>query len=262
MCDNKPVYKRVLLKLSGEAMAKKETRVIDGKEKTEIVSIFDENMVAEIASAVKKCVENGVQIAIVIGAGNIWRGKLGESVDRTRADHMGMLATTINCLRFADALEKLGLRAHVMTPVSMEAFAEPFQYRRAIDYLENGEVVIFACGIGIPFVSTDTATVVRAAEIHADVILMGKNIDGVYEKDPEEVPSAKKFRTVSYAYCLEKKLTATDIASSALAEEQGIDSYVFSLKKPQNIVKAVHGENIGTLVTAHATEPILFENPK
>ena len=241
MCDNQPAYKRVLLKLSGEALAKKETRVIDGEKKTELVSIFDENKVAEIASAVKSCIDSGVQVAIVIGAGNIWRGKLGEGVDRARADHMGMLATTINCLRFSDALEKLGIRAHVMTPVSMEAFAEPFQYRRAIDDLEAGEPVIFACGIGIPFVSTDTATVVRAAEIHADVILM-----------------AKKFRTVSYAYCLEKKLAATDISSSVLAQEQGIDSYVFSLAEAQNIVKAVHGENIGTLVTTRDTEPTLF----
>lgn len=258
MCDNQPAYKRVLLKLSGEALAKKETRVIDGEKKTELVSIFDENKVAEIASAVKSCIDSGVQVAIVIGAGNIWRGKLGEGVDRARADHMGMLATTINCLRFSDALEKLGIRAHVMTPVSMETFAEPFQYRRAIDDLEAGEPVIFACGIGIPFVSTDTATVVRAAEIHADVILMAKNIDGVYDKDPRKFPDAKKFRTVSYAYCLEKKLAATDISSSVLAQEQGIDSYVFSLAEAQNIVKAVHGENIGTLVTTRDTEPTLF----
>ncbi len=258
MCENKSAYKRVLLKLSGEALAKKETRVIDGEEKTELVSIFDENKVMEIASAVKNCIESGVQVAIVIGAGNIWRGKLGEGVDRARADHMGMLATTINCLRFADALEKLGCRAHVMTPVSMEAFAEPYQYRRAIDYLEGGEPVIFACGIGIPFVSTDTATVVRAAEIHADVILMAKNIDGIYTADPCKYPDAQKFRTVSYAYCLEKKLAATDISSSALAEEQGIDSYVFSLADPENIRRVVHGEQIGTLVTTRDTEPVLF----
>ena len=152
MCENKPAYTRVLLKLSGEALAKKETRVICGTEKEELISIFDEVKIAEIASAVQRCINDGVQVAIVIGAGNIWRGKLGEGVDRTRADHMGMLATTINCLRFADALEKHNLRPHVMTPVSMDAFAEPFQYRHAINYLEAGEPVIFACGIGIPFV--------------------------------------------------------------------------------------------------------------
>ena len=258
MCEKKPAYKRVLLKLSGEALAKKETRVICGTEKEEIISIFDEVKIAEIASAVQRCINDGVQVAIVIGAGNIWRGKLGEGVDRTRADHMGMLATTINCLRFADALEKHNLRAHVMTPVSMDAFAEPFQYRHAIDYLEAGEPVIFACGIGIPFVSTDTATVVRAAEIHADIILMAKNIDGIYDKDPRKYTDAVKFRSVSYAYCLENKLAATDIASSDLAEEQGIDSYVFSLSDPKNIVKAVYGEQIGTLVTVKNTEPVLF----
>lgn len=258
MCEKKPAYKRVLLKLSGEALAKKETRVICGTEKEELISIFDEVKIAEIASAVQRCINDGVQVAIVIGAGNIWRGKLGEGVDRTRADHMGMLATTINCLRFADALEKHNLRPHVMTPVSMDAFAEPFQYRHAIDYLEAGEPVIFACGIGIPFVSTDTATVVRAAEIHADIILMAKNIDGIYDKDPRKYTDAVKFRSVSYAYCLENKLAATDIASSALAEEQGIDSYVFSLSDPKNIVKAVYGEQIGTLVTVKDTEPVLF----
>ena len=258
MCEKKPAYKRVLLKLSGEALAKKETRVICGTEKEELISIFDEVKIAEIASAVQRCINDGVQVAIVIGAGNIWRGKLGEGVDRTRADHMGMLATTINCLRFADALEKHNLRPHVMTPVSMDAFAEPFQYRHAIDYLEAGEPVIFACGIGIPFVSTDTSTVVRAAEIHADIILMAKNIDGIYDKDPRKYTDAVKFRSVSYAYCLENKLAATDIASSALAEEQGIDSYVFSLSDPKNIVKAVYGEQIGTLVTVKDTEPVLF----
>lgn len=258
MCEKKPAYKRVLLKLSGEALAKKETHNIDGVEKTETVSIFDEAKIAEIAAAVRDCIRDGVQVAVVIGAGNIWRGKLGEGVDRARADHMGMLATTINCLRFADALEKLGLRAHVMTPVSMDAFAEPFQYRRAIEYLEAGEPVVFACGIGIPFVSTDTATVVRAAEIHADVILMAKNIDGIYSADPRKHADAVKFRKVSYAYCLENKLVATDVSASALAEEQGIDSYVFSLADPANIGKAVHGEQIGTLVTTNDTEPEIF----
>lgn len=258
MCEHKPAYKRVLLKLSGEALAKKETHIMDGAEITETVSIFDEAKIAEIASAVRDCIHDGVQVAVVIGAGNIWRGKLGEGVDRARADHMGMLATTINCLRFADALEKLGLRAHVMTAVPMEAFAEPFQYRRAIDYLEAGDPVIFACGIGIPFVSTDTATVVRAAEIHADVILMAKNIDGVYSADPRKEPNAQKFHTVSYAYCLEHKLGATDVSASALAEEQKIDSYVFSLNDPTNIGRAVHGEKIGTLVTTTNSEPELF----
>lgn len=258
MSTRKPAYKRVLLKLSGEALAKKETRVIDGAEKTELVSIFDDEKITEIASAVRDCVNADVQVAVVIGAGNIWRGKLGEGVDRTRADHMGMLATTINCLRFSDALEKVGLHPHVMTPVSMETFAEPFHYRRAIDFLEEGEPVIFACGIGIPFVSTDTATVVRAAEIHADVILMAKNIDGIYDKDPRKYNDAVKFKTVSYAYCLEHKLAATDISSSALAEEQNIDSYVFSLDEPQNIMKAIYGEQIGTLVTSTATIPQLF----
>ena len=159
-----------------------------------------------------------------------------------------MLATTINCLRFSDALEKLGIRAHVMTPVSMEAFAEPFQYRRAIDDLEAGEPVIFACGIGIPFVSTDTATVVRAAEIHADVILMAKNIDGIYSADPKKDPTAKRYDEITYKEILEKELKALDMTATTFCMENDIKLYAFALSDPKNIHRVIMGEKIGTVI--------------
>jgi len=246
----RPVYKRVLLKLSGEALALKETVTADGKKREEVKEIFDGAKLQEIAAVVKNCVDMGVQVGIVIGAGNIWRGKMGEGVTRARADHMGMLATTINCLRFQDALEKTGLDARVMTAVQMNSFAEPFQYKDAIAYMEQGRPVIFAAGTGVPFVSTDTAAVVRAAEIQADIILMAKSVDGVYDRDPAKDPeNAVKYKKLSYEICLRDDLKATDTAASAIAEEQKIDSYVFSLEDPENIIRTVCGEQIGTLVT-------------
>ena len=242
-----PAYRRVLLKLSGEAL------------KNDAASILDFAYMDTVVAQIKRCVESGVQLAVVIGAGNIWRGKLGVDVTRARADHMGMLATTINCLRFQDALEKVGVDAKVMTAIPMNGFTETFQFKNAIEYMENGKPVIFAGGIGIPFVSTDTATVVRACEIQADMILMAKSVDGVYDKNPSEHKDAKKYKKVSYDICLQKKLGATDITASALAEEQKIDSYIFDLKDPENIVRVVSGEEIGTLVTYEKIEePIMY----
>ena len=257
----KPVYKRILLKLSGEALALKETYVENGKQKEEVKEIFDAAKLDEIAAVVKTCVDMGVQVGIVIGAGNIWRGKLGEGVTRARADHMGMLATTINCLRFQDALEKAGLDAKVMSAVMMPNFAEMFHYKTAIDYMEKGCPVIFAAGTGIPFVSTDTTSVVRAAEIQADIILMAKSVDGVYDRDPAKDPeNAVKYKELSYEICLWDDLKATDTAASAIAEEQKINSYVFSLEDPENIIRTVCGEQIGTLVTYEKIEaPVVYE---
>lgn len=259
MNANKCAFKRVLLKLSGEALAEKKIVVENGIEKEEVSEIFDEQKLQIISEAVKRALDMGVQMGIVIGAGNIWRGKLGVNVTRARADHMGMLATTINCLRFQDALEKIGVDAKVMTAIPMDGFTETFQYKNAIDYMENNKPVIFACGIGIPYISTDTATVVRACEIQADMILMAKSVDGVYDKNPSVHKDAKKYKKVSYDICLQNKLGATDITASALAEEQKIDSYIFDLKDPENIVRVVSGEEIGTLVTYEKMDaPIMY----
>ena len=242
-------YKRVLLKLSGEALAKKDPAT------GEIREIFDSDIVAEIASSIERCVSLGVGVGIMIGAGNIWRGKLGQDVNRAKADHMGMLATTINCLRMQDALQKTGLEAVVMTAVTMTDFAEPYNYERAVKYIESGIPVIFACGIGIPYVSTDTAGVVRALEIGANVILMAKNVDGIYSADPTTDPDAVRYKRVSYKTCLDLGLRATDASASAIAMERGIDTLVFPLRGHDSILDAVCGRNIGTLVTAEYTEP-------
>lgn len=242
-------YKRVLLKLSGEALAKKDP------ESGEIREIFDSEIVSEIAASIAHCVSLGVGFGIMIGAGNIWRGKLGHGVNRAKADHMGMLATTINCLRMQDALQKAGLDAVVMTAVTMTDFAEPFNYERAVKYIEDGTPVIFACGIGIPYVSTDTAGVVRALEIGADVILMAKNVDGIYSADPALDPNAVRYKRVSYKTCLDLGLRATDASASAIAMERGIDTLVFPLRGHDSILDAVSGRSVGTLVTAEYAEP-------
>ncbi len=239
-------FKRVLLKLSGEAIAKKGA---DG----ETEEIFDREIIDKITDVIKQLVDDGVQVGIVIGAGNIWRGVLGKGVTRARADHMGMLATMINCLRLEDAIEKKDCKVTVMTPIQMNGFAEAYDFRKAIAHLKEGTVVIFGAGTGIPFVSTDTTAVVRAAEIDADVILMAKNVDGVYTCDPnkeENKGKAKKYKTISYDKCLKDDLHATDVAASALAEQQKIDMYVFALSSPDNILKVVNGEEIGTFVSS------------
>lgn len=247
-------FKRVLLKLSGEAIAKKRPADKDGSDKKDgrIEEIFDGELIDKITDVIGKMTADGVQVGIVIGAGNIWRGALAHGVNRARADHMGMLATMINCLRLEDALEKKNCKVTVMTPIQMNGFAETYDFKKAVEHLEEGSVVIFGAGTGIPFVSTDTAAVVRAAEIDADVILMAKNVDGIYTCNPdleENKGKAKKYRTISYDKCLKDDLHATDVAASALAEEQGIDMYVFGLSSPENILRVVNGEEIGTFVS-------------
>ena len=231
-----PVYKRVLLKLSGEVLAGEKGSGID----------FDK--VLEVCGAVKECVEMGVQVAIVVGGGNFWRGRSSGKMDRTRADHMGMLATAINSLAIADSLESLGVQARVQTAIDMRQIAEPYIRGRAERHLDKGRVVIFGCGTGNPYFSTDTAAALRAAEVGADVILLAKKVDAVYDSDPNLNPDAKKFDTISYIDVLNRGLGVMDSTATSLCMDNNIPIHVFGLSQPENIVKAITGETIGTLV--------------
>lgn len=231
-----PKYKRILLKLSGEAMA--------GDQKTGL----DFDTVLRICSSVKECADAGVEIAVVVGGGNFWRGRSGGKMDRTRADHMGMLATTINALALADALEQLDCDVRVQTAIAMNQIAEPYIRNRATRHLEKGRVVIFGCGTGNPFFSTDTAAALRAAEIEADVIFKASMVDGIYDKDPKTHPDAVKFDTLSYLDVLNKDLKVMDSTAATLCMDNNIPILVFNLDDPQNIVRAVNGDNIGTIV--------------
>ena len=231
-----PVYKRVLLKLSGEVLA--------GEKKTGI----DFEKVTEVCSAVKKCVDMGVEIAIVVGGGNFWRGRTSGKMDRTRADHMGMLATTINSLALCDALEQLGVVARVQTAIEMRQIAEPYIRNKAIRHLEKERVVIFGCGTGNPFFSTDTAAALRAAEIGADVIFKATNVDGVYDSDPKTNPNAKKYDELTHHEVLAKELHVMDSTAASLCMDNGIEILVFNLNDPENIVSAVLGKHNGTIV--------------
>ena len=229
-----PIYKRVLVKLSGEAMQGK-----DG--------IIDFDMLEGVAKVLKQCVDEGVQVAVVVGAGNIWRGaRQGKNMNRCLADHMGMLATVINSLAIKNAVINAGCKATVMTPVDMTEFAERYSDERAIERLEDGYVTIFGCGTGNPFFSTDTGAVLRAAEIKADIVLMAKNIDGIYDKDPAKYPDAKKYDKISYAEILDKKLAAYDLTATAFCAANSIRTYACALKDPNNILRVIHGECIGT----------------
>ena len=236
-------YKRAFLKLSGEALALKGE---DGSVK----EIFDDKVIDDIAEDICACTNLGVEIGIMIGAGNIWRGRMGKNLDHAKADHMGMLATTINCLRMQDALQKMGCNAVVMTTVTMDGFTEVFSHEKAKEYLKAKRPVIFGCGAGIPFISTDTAGVIKALEIGAEIILMAKNIDGVYTADPNVEKDAKRFRVISYKECLDRELKATDASASAIAQENKIDTLVFSLKEKDAVKRAVCGLAEGTLITA------------
>ena len=232
----KPVYKRVLLKLSGEALA------------GEKGSGLDFEKVVQICESIKKCTDMGVQVAIVVGGGNFWRGRSSGQMDRTRADHMGMLATSINALAVADGLEQVGAVARVQTAIEMRQIAEPYIRNKAIRHLEKGRIVVFGCGTGNPFFSTDTAAALRAAEIDADVIFKATNVDGVYDSDPKINPDAKKFDTLSHLDVLQKELHVMDSTAASLCMDNGIEILVFNLDDPQNIVRAMTGEPIGTVV--------------
>ncbi len=232
-----PKYKRILLKLSGESLAGAAKHGID----------FD--IVVKMCEPIKKCVEAGVQVGIVVGGGNFWRGRSSGEMDRTRADHMGMLATTINALGVADALEQLGIDVRVQTAISMRQVAEPYIRNKAVSHLSKGRVVIFGCGTGNPFFSTDTAAALRAVEIEADVIMKATMVDGVYDSDPKVNPNAKKYDVISFHDVLRKDLAVMDSTASALCKDNNLPIIVFSIDDPENIYKAVCGESIGTLVT-------------
>ncbi|MBR2043852.1 MAG: UMP kinase [Clostridia bacterium] len=232
----KPIYKRVLLKLSGEALAGSKGSGLD----------FDK--VVEVCESIKKCVDMGVEIAIVVGGGNFWRGRSSGKMDRTRADHMGMLATSINALAVADGLEQVGVTARVQTAIEMRQIAELYIRNKAVRHLEKGRVVVFGCGTGNPFFSTDTAAALRAAEIDADVIFKATNVDGVYDSDPKRNPDAKKFDTLSHLDVLQKELHVMDSTAASLCMDNDIEILVFNLDNPENIVRAMVGEPIGTVV--------------
>lgn len=233
-----PKYKRVLLKISGEALAGKQKRGLD----------FD--VVDSVAKAIKECNRMGVQIGIVVGGGNFWRGIKdgGGRMERTRADHMGMLATTINALALADVLENNDVDVRVQTAIDMTKIAEPYIRLRAIRHLEKGRVVVFACGTGNPFFSTDTAAALRAAEIEAEAILLAKNIDGVYDADPNVDKAAKKFDSITYKEVLNRGLAVMDSTATSLSMDNHIPVLVFAVEDPGNIKKVLMGEHIGTVV--------------
>ncbi|MCI6925983.1 UMP kinase [Butyricicoccus porcorum] len=233
-----PKYKRVLIKISGEALA--------GDKKFGLN--FD--VIGPVCDVIQRCVEIGTQVGIVVGGGNFWRGVKdgGGKMERSRADHMGMLATTINSLALADALEQRGVDVRVQTAIEMRQIAEPYIRSKATRHLEKGRVVIFGCGTGNPYFSTDTAAALRAAEINADIILLAKNIDGVYDSDPAVNPDAKKYDQLSYMDVLKERLGVMDTTATSLSMDNSIPVLVFALKDPENIYRAVLGEDIGTLV--------------
>ena len=233
-----PKYKRVLIKISGEALAGDRHFGLN----------FD--VIGPVCDVIKKCNEMGTEIGIVVGGGNFWRGVKdgGGKMERTRADHMGMLATTINALALADALEQREVPVRVQTAIEMNRIAEPYIRQRAIRHLEKGRVVIFGCGTGNPFFSTDTAAVLRAAEIGADVILLAKNVDGVYDSDPAKNPAAQKYEQLSYMDVLNQGLGVMDTTATSLSMDNHIPILVFALSDPENICRAVNGEKIGTMV--------------
>ena len=229
-------YKRILLKLSGESLAGETKHGID----------FD--TVLAFCEPIKKLVDDGVEVAIVVGGGNFWRGRSSGKMDRTRADHMGMLATTINALGVADALEQIGVDVRVQTAIGMRAIAEPYIRNKAMRHLEKGRVVIFGCGTGNPFFSTDTAAALRAAEIEAQIILKATMVDGVYDSDPKTNPDAKRFTKLSFHEVLEKDLKVIDSTAAAICKDNNIDLLVFSVDNPDNIYNAVFDDSIGTVV--------------
>lgn len=231
-----PKYKRVLLKLSGEALSSAEAGILD----------FD--FIASVAKQIKRCVDAGVQVAVIVGAGNIWRGRQGTGMEHCRADHMGMLATAINSLALQDVFQREGMDAKVMTAVEINAFADTYTSRGAIDALNEGKVVILGCGLGIPYFSTDTAAALRAAEIEADCILMAKNIDAIYSADPKKCPDAIRYSDLTYRQIIDENLRALDMTATMFCMDNDINAYAFGLANPENIYRAVMGEAVGTAI--------------
>jgi uridylate kinase len=231
-----PKYKRVVLKISGEALA--------GEKKFGL----NEEMLNMIARQVKKLIEIGTQVAIVVGGGNFWRGRTSKNMDRATADYMGMLATCINSLALQDAFESIGIPTRVQTAIEMKEIAEPYIRRRSINHLTKNIVVIFAAGTGNPFFSTDTAAALRAAEIEADIILLAKKVDAVYDDDPNINPNAKRFDQLTHKDLLDKGLGVMDSTAASLCMDNNIPIHVFGLDEPDNVVRAIYGEKIGTII--------------
>jgi len=229
-------YKRILLKLSGEALA--------GEQKVGL----DFEIIGKICRSIKLCVDMGAEIGIVVGGGNFWRGRSSGKMDRVRADHMGMLGTVMNALALADALEQLNVPVRVQTAIAMQAVAEPYVRGRALHHLDKGRVVIFGCGTGNPFFSTDTASVLRAVEIGAEVMFKATMVDGVYDKDPKKYPDAKKYDRLTFTEVVSRELGVMDLTAATMCKDNHMPLLVFDLADPDNMVKALSGEPVGTLV--------------
>ena len=232
-----PKFKRILLKLSGEALA--------GEQRFGL----NENVVSMVVDQLVAIHNMGVEIALVIGGGNFWRGRQGTKMDRTTADHMGMLATVMNSLAMMDAIEQRGIPTRVQTALNMVSVAEPFVLRKTLRHFEKGRIVILACGTGNPYFSTDTAAALRACEINADVLLMAKNVDGIYDSDPAKNPDAKKYDTLTFGEIVSKGLKAMDTTAATMCMENNIPVLAFGLGEKDSIVRAVCGEHIGTLIS-------------
>ena len=231
-----PVYKRILLKISGEALA--------GEKKIGI----DDAVLHKISATIKRVSDMGVQVAVVVGGGNFWRGRTSENMDRVTGDHMGMLATMMNALALSDAMEQAGAVTRVLSAVEVRQMAEPYIRKRAIRHLEKGRIVIFACGTGNPFFSTDTGAALRAAEIEADIFCKATMVDGIYDKDPNIFPDARKYETISHDEILQLNLKVMDATAAALCRDNKTSIMVFSMQDPDNIIRIINGEKIGTLV--------------
>ena len=236
-----PKYKRVVLKISGEALAGRKDFGLD----------FD--VISSVADQVIEIVRMGVETGIIVGGGNIWRGRTGVGMDRTTADHMGMLATVINALAMQDALENKGMQTRVQSAIEMRSIAEPYIRRRAMRHLEKGRVVIFACGTGNPYFSTDTAAALRAAEIEAELILLAKNVDAVYDSDPKTNRNARKYETINYLDVIDKGLAVMDVTAVSLCMDNSIPIICFGLNTRDGIKRVVMGENIGTRINSNKT---------
>lgn len=230
-------YKRVLLKISGEALA--------GDKHFG----FDFDVVSKVCDVIKRCNEMGVQMGVVIGGGNFWRGRQGTSMDRTTADHMGMLATVINSLALQDAIEQKGVPTRVQTALNMVSVAEPFILRKALRHFELGRIVIFACGTGNPYCSTDTGAALRACEINADILLLAKNVDGIYDDDPKTNPDAKKIDRITHMEVINRGLKAMDTTAITMCMDNDVPVLAFALSEKDAIVRAIAGEQTGTLIT-------------
>ena len=229
-------YKRVLIKLSGEALA--------GEDKFGV----NPEMTAKTAAQVKEIHDQGVQIAIVVGGGNFFRGRTGKNIDRATADYMGMLATVMNALALQDSLLSIGCDAKVMTAIEIRDMAEGYSRRKALDYLDDNKVVIFGGGTGSPFFSTDTTAALRAAEMNAEVILLAKSIDAVYSEDPNVNPDAERYEELTYMDIVEKELRVMDLTAATLCKDNDIQLYVFAMAEEGNLMKIINGENVGTLI--------------